>query len=157
MINKIWENSSPAFTTMIICYNNTWVRQDAFYYFQAEGNTHKNTEVLLSGFFQQSIERSHMDKIIQKRLQITPFPPPPHSPSFDQHVSKCYNDSIVEGTLLWNSAMQFYTLGGSLAIACILFWTTSVNLSWGKTSVTNPQSLASTAVSLRPASNISLD
>ena len=53
---------------MIIYYNNTWVRQDAFYYFQAEGNTHKNTEVLLSGFFQQSIERSHMDKIIQKRL-----------------------------------------------------------------------------------------
>ena len=62
---------------MIICYINTRVRQDAFYYFQAEGNTHKNSEVLLSGFFQQFIERSHMDEIILKKLQITLFPPPP--------------------------------------------------------------------------------
>ena len=101
-------NSSPVFITMIICYNNTWVRQDAFYYSQAEGDTHKNTEFLLSGLFQQFIERSHIDEIISKRLQIKPFP----LPSFDQHAFKCYNDSIVEGALY---------LEGSLAIACILF------------------------------------
>ena len=150
-------NSSPVFITMIIYYNKTWVKQDAFNCFQAEGNTHNNTEVLLSGFSQQLVERSHTAENISKRLQKTPFP---HSPSFDQHVSKCYRNSIVEGTLLWNSTIQFSTWGGggcSLAIACIQFWTSSVNLSWGKTSVTNPQSLASTAVSLHLESNISLD
>ena len=50
-------NPSPVFITMIICYNNTGVRQDAFYSFQVERNICKNTEVLLSGFFQQFIER----------------------------------------------------------------------------------------------------
>ena len=149
-------NPSPVFITTVICYNNTWVRQDAFYSFQVERNISKNTEVLLSGFFQQFIERSHMAENIPKTLQIDPFP---NSSSFDKHVSKCYSDSIVEGALLWNSTIQFSTWGGggSLAIACTLFWTSSVNLSWEKTSVTNPQSLASTAVSLHPESNISLD
>ena len=70
-------NSSPVFITMIICYNKTWVKQDAFNCFQAEGNTHKNTEVLLSGFFQQFIERSHTAENIPKRLQKPPFPPLP--------------------------------------------------------------------------------
>ena len=88
-------NPSPVFITMIICYNNTWVRQDAFYFFQVERNISKNTEVLLSGFFQQFIERSHMAGNIPKTLQIDPFPP-----SFDKPVSKCYSNSIVEGALL---------------------------------------------------------
>lgn len=96
----------------------------------------------------------HMVDIIRNRWQITPLPtiyPPLNS------MSANAKDSMVESPLLWNATIQFSTLGGSLAIACTLFWTSSVNLSWGKTSVTNPQSLASTAVSLRPASNISLD
>ena len=90
-------NPSPVFITMIICYNNTWVRQDAFYSFQVERNISKNTEVLLSGFFQQFIERSHMAGNISKTLQIDPFP---KSPSFDKPVSKHYSDSIVEDALL---------------------------------------------------------
>ena len=90
-------NPSPVFITMIICYNNTWVRQDAFYSFQAERNIWKKTEVLLSGFFQQFIERSHMAGNISKTLQIDPFL---KSPSFDKPVSKHYSDSIVEGALL---------------------------------------------------------
>ena len=53
---------------MIISYNKTWVKQDAFNCFQAEENTHNNTEVLLPGFFQQFIERSHMAGNIFKRL-----------------------------------------------------------------------------------------
>ena len=111
-------------------------------------------------FYSQASFNHLLRETIWMRLYLRDYkspPSPPPSPAFDQHVSKCYSDSIVGSTLLWNSTMQFSTLGGSMAIACILFWTSSVNLSWGKTSVTNPQSLASTAVSLRPASNISLD
>ena len=99
---------SPVFITMIICYHNTWVRQDAFYSFQVERNISKNTEVLLSGFFQQFIERSHMAENIPKTLQIDPFP---NSSSFDKPVSKRHSDSIVEGALLWNSTIQFSTWG----------------------------------------------
>ena len=73
-------NPSPVFITMIIYYNKTWVKQDAFNCFQAEGNTHKNTEVLLSGFFQQFIERSHTAENIFKRLHKKSLSP--HSPSF---------------------------------------------------------------------------
>ena len=69
-------NSSPIFITTIICYNKTWVRQDTFYSIQAERNICKNTEVLLSGLFQQFIERSHMAGNIPKTLQIDPFPTP---------------------------------------------------------------------------------
>ena len=95
---------------MIICYNKTWVKQDTFNCFQAEGNTHNNTEVLLADFFQQFIERSHEAENISKRLHKKPLSP--HSPSFDQHVSKCYSNSIVEGALLWNSTIKFSTWGG---------------------------------------------
>ena len=144
---------------MIICYNKTWVKQDAFNCFQAEGNTHNNTEVLLSGFSQQLVERSHTAENISKRLQKTPFPPLPLLwPACLQMLQQlhCRGHPAVK---FYNSI--FYLGGGgrwcSLAIACIQFWTSSVNLSWGKTSVTNPQSLASTAVSLHPESNISLD
>ena len=70
-------NSSPVFITMIICYNKTRVKQEAFNCFQAEGNTHNNTKVLLPGFFQQFIQRSHMAENISKRLQKTPFHPLP--------------------------------------------------------------------------------
>ena len=111
-------------------------------------------------FYSQASFNNPLREDLWIRLSLrdykSPLAPPP-SPSVDHHFSKCYNDSIVEDNLLWNSTMQFFTLGGSLAIDCILFWTSSLNLSLGKTSVTNPQSLASTAVSLRPASNISLD
>ena len=104
-------NSSTIFITTIICYNKNWVRQDIFYSIQAERNICKNTEVLLSGFFQQFIERSHMAGNIPNTLQIDPFPPPP-TPSFDKPVSKCYSNSIVEHTLLWNSTIQFSTFAG---------------------------------------------
>ena len=90
-------NPSSVFITTIICYNKNWVRQDTFYSIQAERNICKNTEVLLSGFFQQFIERSHMAGNIPKTLQIDPFP---KSPSFDKPVFKHYSDSIVVGTLL---------------------------------------------------------
>ena len=102
-------NPSLVFITMILCYNNTWVRQDAFYSFQVERNISKNTEVLLSGFFQQFIERIHMAENIPKTLQVDPLS---NSSSFDKPVSKRYSDSIVEGALLWNSTIQFSTWGG---------------------------------------------
>ena len=150
-------NSSPVFITMIICYNKTWVKQDAFNCFQAEGNTHKNTEVLLSGFFQQLIERSHMADNIFKRLHKKPLPPLPLLQIACLQMLQQLHCRGHPAVKFYNSILYLGGGGGSLAIACILFWTSSENLSWGKISVTNPQSLASTAVSIRPASNISLD
>ena len=74
----------------------------------------KGIHIITLKFYSQASLNNLLREAIRLRISLRDYKKPlsPHSPFFDQHVSKCYRNSIVEGTLLWNSTIQFSTWGG---------------------------------------------
>ena len=74
----------------------------------------KGIHIITLKFYSQASFNNLLREAIWLGISLRDYKKPlsPHSPSFDQHVSKCYGNSIVEGTLLWNSTIQFSTWRG---------------------------------------------